>query len=190
MKKSTPRFLMAWTLQGVWVFLTMIPVLLLNQSIDSKAFGTFDYIGIPLWAIGFLIEIISDFQKSAFRKLAENKEKWIQSGLWSSSRHPNYFGEITLWVGVALCSFGGLGATPRAAFAFISPCFVALLLVGLNNMKRSNSHPCSLQIFVSGIPLLEDKADNKFGDNSDYRRYKENTPTLIPFIGRRGNAMF
>lgn len=157
MKTSRPRFLMAWTLQGVWVFFTMIPVLLLNQSIDSVAFGAFDYIGIPLWAIGFLVEIISDFQKSAFRKLAENKEKWIQSGLWSTSRHPNYFGEIILWIGVALCSFGGLGATPRAAFAFISPCFVALLLVGSINLKRFNSYQSLRRFSCLEFPYLKRK---------------------------------
>ena len=172
-KESIPRFLMAWTLQGTWVFITMLPVLILNQSTEIVNFGTYDYIGIPLWAVGFLFEVIADFQKSSFRKLIENKEKFISTGLWSISRHPNYFGEILLWIGIALSAFGGLNARPRAAFVFLSPVFVALLL-----------------IFVSGIPLLEQKADKKFGENMDYKKYKAETPVLVPLIGRRGDAMF
>lgn len=173
MKLSRPRFLMAWTMQGMWVFITMLPVLILNQSTESIGLGLFDYFGIPIWIVGFLFEVIADFQKSAFRNLVENKEKFIHTGLWSISRHPNYFGEILLWTGVALSAFGGLGARPRAAFVFASPIFVTLLL-----------------IFVSGIPLLEEKADKKYGDNDLYNKYKQTTPTLVPFIGRKGDAMF
>lgn len=172
-KKSTSRFLMAWTMQGMWVFITILPVLILNQATEKRNFGVLDYVGIPLWVVGFSFEVIADFQKSAFRKVAENKERWISSGLWSISRHPNYFGEILLWIGIALSAFGGLGMRPRAAFVFLSPVFVALLL-----------------IFVSGIPLLEQKADKKFGDNDLYRKYKETTPVLVPFIGRKGDAGF
>lgn len=173
MKLSRSRFLMAWTMQGMWVFITMLAVLILNLSSEDAVLGVYDYIGIPLWVIGFAFEVIADFQKSVFRKIIENKEKWISNGLWSISRHPNYFGEILLWIGVALCAFGGLGARPRAAFVFLSPVFVALLL-----------------IFVSGIPLLEEKADKKFGEYELYRKYKEETPVLVPFIGRKGDAMF
>jgi steroid 5-alpha reductase family enzyme len=167
------RFMMAWTLQGVWVFFTMLPVLILHQASEDVNFGVFDYIGLPTWAVGFLIEVIADFQKSAFRKLADNKEKFIHTGLWAISRHPNYFGEILLWIGVALSAFGGLSARPRASFVFISPVFVALLL-----------------IFVSGIPLLEQKADKKYGEDDAYVQYKKKTPVLVPFIGRAGDAMF
>lgn len=172
-KAYRPRFLMAWTLQGVWVFLTMLPVLMLHQAVEDVDLGVFDYIGMPVWAFGFIFEVIADFQKSAFRKLIENKEKFIHTGLWSISRHPNYFGEIVLWIGVALSAFAGLGMRPRAGLTFISPVFVALLL-----------------IFVSGIPLLEQKADKKYGDNDLYQQYKAKTPVLVPFIGRAGDAMF
>lgn len=165
---------MAWTLQGVWVFFTMLPVLMLHQASEDFTFpAILDYIGIPVWAVGYLFEVIADYQKSAFRKLVENREKFIHTGLWSISRHPNYFGEILLWLGVAFSAFGGLGMKPRASFVFISPVFVALLL-----------------IFVSGIPLLEQKADKKYGDNDMYQEYKKKTPTLVPFIGRKGDAMF
>lgn len=172
-KAFNPRFMMAWSLQGVWVFFTMLPVLMLHRASEDVAFNVLDYIGIPVWAVGYLFEVIADYQKSVFRNLSENREKFIHTGLWSISRHPNYFGEILLWIGVALCAFGGLGMKPKASFVFISPVFVALLL-----------------IFVSGIPLLEEKADKKYGDNDMYQHYKETTPTLVPFIGRKGDAMF
>jgi steroid 5-alpha reductase family enzyme len=172
-KLNNFRFMMAWTLQGVWVFLTMLPVLMLNLFPDFIPFGIYDYIGMPIWAFGFIFEVISDHQKSVFRTIAENKNRWIQNGLWSISRHPNYFGEIVLWIGVAIAAFGGLNATPRAGFVFISPIFVAFLL-----------------IFVSGIPMLEEKSDKRFGEIEEYQQYKLKTPVLVPFIGRAGNAMF
>lgn len=146
---------------------------MLNVSSSLEPLGVLDYIGIPLWAIGFLFEVVADYQKSSFRKITENKDKWIASGLWSTTRHPNYFGEIVLWFGNALIAFGGLGMKARGAFVFISPIFVTLLL-----------------IFVSGIPSLERAADQKFGKNPDYQKYKKATPVLVPFIGRRGDAMF
>jgi len=165
-KASRPQFLLSWTLQGVWVFLTLLAVLMLNVSNEDVSFGVFDYVGIPLWVVGFLLEVVADYQKSAFRKDPENRDKFIHTGLWSISRHPNYFGEIVLWTGIAISAFGGLSATPRAAFVFLSPVFVAFLI-----------------IFISGIPMLEQKADKKFGNNPDYIQYKKHTAVLVPFLG-------
>ena len=173
-KQSTTTFMMAWTMQGMWVFITMLPILILNQSISENDLGLLDFIGMNTWVIGFSIEVIADYQKTAFRKLLENHGKFISTGLWSISRHPNYFGEILLWTGIALSAFGGLsGGRPRAAFVFLSPIFVALLL-----------------IFVSGIPLLEEKANIRYGHDDAYQIYKKETPVLVPFIGRAGDAMF
>lgn len=160
-------------MQGMWVFFQLLPVLMLNLSTEVVKLGVLDYIGFPIWIFGFAFEALADYQKSAFRSITENREKFITSGLWSISRHPNYFGEILLWIGIALSAFGGLGARPRAAFVFLSPVFVTLLL-----------------IFISGIPLLEEKADKKYGDNDAYQEYKAQTPVLVPFIGRAGDAMF
>jgi steroid 5-alpha reductase family enzyme len=160
-KKSHFRFLMTWTLQGVWVFLTLLPVTVVNQSSEHLPLGIYDYIGMPIWIIGFLFEVISDHQKSVFRSNPDNKDKFISEGLWSISRHPNYFGEIMLWTGIAISAFG---ANKRFS-VFISPIFVALLL-----------------IFVSGIPMLEEKADKRFGEDESYQKYKKSTPVLVPFI--------
>ncbi|KAG5684442.1 hypothetical protein PVAND_013676 [Polypedilum vanderplanki] len=125
--------------------------------------------GFLLWIAGFIFETVADYQKFTFRSLPENKGNFMSSGLWAYSRHPNYFGEILLWLGVAISSFSG----SKSYSVFISPIFVALLL-----------------IFVSGIPALEKKADQLYANNEEYQLYKKNTPVLIPFIGRKGNAEF
>lgn len=168
-KVNNFRFLMTWTLQGVWVYITLLPILILSQEKKDESFGVLDYVGIPLWIVGFLFETVSDCQKLKFRSLAENKDKFISTGLWKYSRHPNYFGEILMWLSLSLVAFRG----SKSYYVFISPVFVALLL-----------------IFVSGIPLLEQKADQKYADSEEYQIYKKSTPVLVPFIGRAGSAMF
>ncbi|KAL7042855.1 hypothetical protein ACKWTF_001313 [Chironomus riparius] len=169
LKQNNWQFLMTWTLQGVWVFMTLLPLLIMAQKENSIKFNVLDYIGISLFIVGFLFETIADYQKFQFRLVPENKDLFINSGLWKYSRHPNYFGEILLWLSFSLIAFSG----SKSYGVFISPVFVALLL-----------------IFVSGIPLLEKRADAKFGDNEDYLIYKKNTPVLIPLIGCAGNSMF
>ncbi|XP_070492994.1 uncharacterized protein [Chironomus tepperi] len=168
-KKNNYRFFMTWTLQGVWVFLTLLPLFITSQREKIFQFKVLDYIGFTLYICGFLCETIADYQKLKFRSDSENKEKFMKSGLWKYSRHPNYFGEILLWTSFALIAFSG----SQSYGVFISPVFVALLL-----------------IFVSGIPLLEKSADAKFGNNEEYKIYKKSTPVLVPFIGRAGDAMF
>lgn len=173
-KESLLRFLTNWSLQGMWAFNSMLPILILNQSNVSVNLGVFDFIGIPLWIAGFLFEVIADYQKITWRKSIGNKNKFINIGLWTISRHPNYFGEILLWIGISLSAYGGLvNTTPRALFVFWSPISVALLL-----------------IYISGIPILEKSSDQKFGKDKEYQRYKKTTSVLIPFIGRKEDAMF
>lgn len=166
-KKDNFRFWMAWTLQGAWVFICLFPVLQVSQHPEDRKLATLDYVGIGLWTFGFLFEVVADYQKSQFRANPDNKNTFIDSGLWSISRHPNYFGEIVLWLGITLAAFSGT----QSYLVFITPIFVALLL-----------------IFVSGIPMLEQKADARFGLDEKYQQYKKSTPTLIPFIGLRGNS--
>ena len=118
-----------------------------------------------IWIIGFSVEVVSDSQKRKFRKDINNKGKFISTGLWSRSRHPNYFGEITIWVGVAIFAFSSLNGIGYVAL--ISPFFVyALLTKG------------------SGIPLLERSADKKWGSEQEYQDYKKNTPVLFPKLSK------
>lgn len=171
-KPSIVRFMSIWTLQGVWVFISILPVLINHQSRDRFDFGVLDYFGIFLWITGFSLEVIADHQKMTWQKDMKNKNKFINTGLWTVSRHPNYFGEIVSWIGIALSAFNGVSGG-SSLIGFLSPAFVAFLL-----------------ICVSGIPLLEKRADQRFGEENEYQIYKKSTPVLIPFIGRTGDARF
>ena len=161
LKPSLIRFLNVWTIQGLWVTFTMATALVAITTANHKALDIFALIGFLVWVIGFAIEVAADAQKSRFSADPPNKGKFIQSGLWARSRHPNYFGEIVLWVGVALIALPVLQGWQWVAL--ISPVFVTLLLTR-----------------VSGIPLLEKKADKKWGGQPDYEAYKKSTPVLIP----------
>ena len=160
-KPSFIRFLNVWTIQGLWVTFTMAAALVAITTTNRKELDLFALVGFLVWALGFSIEVIADSQKSRFSANPDNKGKFIQTGLWSRSRHPNYFGEIVLWIGVAVIAIPVLQGWQW--IALISPVFVTLLLTR-----------------VSGVPLLEKKADKKWGGQEDYESYKKRTPVLIP----------
>ncbi len=161
LKPSFIRFLNVWTIQGLWITFTAAAALVAITSTRRVAFDLWAIFGLLVWAAGFAIEAIADAQKSRFNADPQNKGKFIQTGLWARSRHPNYFGEITLWVGVALIAVPALQGWQWVAM--ISPVFVTLLLTR-----------------VSGIPLLEKKADQKWGGQPEYEEYKKKTPVLVP----------
>jgi steroid 5-alpha reductase family enzyme len=160
-KPSFIRFLNVWTIQGLWVTFTMAAALVAITTTTRKDMDLFAVVGFLIWAFGFTIEVVADSQKSRFSANPDNKGKFIQTGLWSRSRHPNYFGEIILWVGVAVIALPILQGWQWVAL--ISPVFVTLLLTR-----------------VSGVPLLENKADKKWAGQEDYESYKKRTPVLIP----------
>lgn len=161
LKPSFIRFLNVWTVQALWVTFTMAAALVAITTTTRKPLDGFAIAGLLIWGFGFAFEVIADLQKSRFRANPDNKGKFIQTGLWSRSRHPNYFGEIVLWVGVAVIALPVLQGWQW--IALISPVFVTLLLTR-----------------VSGIPLLEKKAEEKWGGQEDYESYKKRTPVLIP----------
>ncbi|MFX1284822.1 MAG: DUF1295 domain-containing protein [Promethearchaeota archaeon] len=160
-KESGSRFLLTWTLQGLWVSFTLAAALAAITVKQRVEFGVFGLIGLLVWIIGFGFEAVADYQKSKFRSIPENKGKFITTGLWSISRHPNYFGEILLWIGIAIIALPTLQGWRW--LTLISPIFVTLLLTK-----------------VSGIPLLEKHADEKWGGQEEYEQYKSKTPVLIP----------
>jgi steroid 5-alpha reductase family enzyme len=160
-KPSFVRFLMAWTLQGLWVFLTLAAALAAMTAASAPPLGLLGWLGAAVWAGGFAIEAVADAQKQAFRADPTNKGRFIQSGLWAWSRHPNYFGEILLWTGVALIALPALSGFQYVTL--ISPLFVYLLLTR-----------------VSGVPMLESRADERWGDEPAYQAYKARTPVLFP----------
>lgn len=155
------RFLFTWTLGGLWVLLTAAAALAAITSGRHVALDTGAYIGGAIWLVGFLFETIADRQKSTFKAKPENKGRFINKGLWTVSRHPNYFGEIILWIGVAIVAAPVLQGWQL--ITLISPMFVIFLL-------------CR----VSGIPLQEAQAKERWGDDPEYQRYVKLTPVLIP----------
>tara|TARA_B100002019_G_scaffold25944_1_gene19820 strand:- start:156 stop:995 length:840 start_codon:yes stop_codon:yes gene_type:complete len=160
-KKSFSWFFMAFTISGMWVSICAICALTgISNGIELTGIT---YIGIIIFIIGFALEIISDNQKTNFRKIEYNKDKFITTGLWKYSRHPNYLGEIVLWTGVAIISYSSLEIYQM--FTLVSPIFTYLLLVN-----------------VSGINLLEKSGDKKWGHLESYKIYKRNTPRLIGFL--------
>jgi steroid 5-alpha reductase family enzyme len=165
MRDKPLRFARFWLLQAVSVAVIMLPVSYLLDRSGAPGLGAWAVAGAAVWLGGLLIEAVADAQKSAFRSKDENRGRFIASGLWRYSRHPNYFGEILVWWGLFLYAVPFLEG---AAFAVVvGPVFITVLL-----------------LFVSGIPLLERSADDKYGDDPAYRDYKRRTSILVPLPPR------
>jgi steroid 5-alpha reductase family enzyme len=160
--KSFLRFLLAWTMQGLWVALTLGAALAAITSKAKTPLDLFAVTGWLVWLAGFTIEVLADNQKRAFRARPENKDEFIRTGLWAWSRHPNYFGEIVLWIGAAVIAFPVLHGWEYVTL--ISPVFVTILLTR-----------------ISGIPMLEAYAHEKWGGQPEYEAYKARTSALIPW---------
>lgn len=166
-KPNFARFLGVWTIQALWVTFTAAAALTAITTLARKPLDVFAGLGLGLWGVGFAIEAIADAQKRRFAADPANRGKFIQTGLWARSRHPNYFGEILLWVGVAVIALPVLQGWQLVAL--LSPIFVLLLLTR-----------------VSGVPLLERKADARWGGQAAYEAYKAGTPVLVPrLFGRK-----
>lgn len=159
-KVSFPTFFMTWTLQGAWVFITASAALGALTSSVATELGFVFYLGLALWLIGFVIEVVADQQKTAFRADPANANAFITTGLWAWSRHPNYFGEITLWVGVAIMALPALQG--NQLFLMLSPLWVIFLLTA-----------------VSGIRMLENRGRKQWGDDPEYQAYVNKTPALM-----------
>lgn len=164
-KPSFIRFLSVWTLQALWVTFTGAAALAALTSGTRKALDAWAIGGFVVWILGFAIEAAADAQKRRFGANPDNRGRFIQAGLWSRSRHPNYFGEIVLWTGIAIIALPVLQGWQWVTLA--SPLFVALLLLR-----------------ISGVPLLEKKADLRWGGEESYEAYKRATPVLIPRLRR------
>ena len=164
-KKSLVRFVGVWTIQGLWVVLTMGCALVILTNTESLSFGPLFLVGAGMWVVGFVIEVIADNQKNAFKADPDNKGKFINVGLWTWSQHPNYFGEMLLWTGVAVIALPILSGWTWVAL--ISPVFVFLLLTK-----------------VSGIPMLDRMAQERWGEDAAYQTYKKNTSKLFPLPPR------
>ena len=160
-KVSSSRFFVAWTLQGAWVVMTSCAALTAILSAEQTAVGVIYVMGAVMWVAGFVIEVMADRQKSRFRADPANAGRFINVGLWARSRHPNYFGEILLWAGIAMMAIPYLSGTQWVVM--LSPLFVYALLTR-----------------ISGIPTLARRGQQLWGDDPTYQAYVANTPRLLP----------
>ena len=162
--RGNPKmFFIYWTVQGVWVWMTLWPTLILNTSDNDFDLTWKDYLGWSLWLVGFVLQVVADQQKSQFRANAANKGKWISAGLWSQCRHPNYLGEILMWSSLFLPASSVMSG--RQYWSVISPLSVVYLLTQ-----------------ISGIPLLEKQGLKRWGHLAEYQKYRHNTAVLVPYL--------
>jgi steroid 5-alpha reductase family enzyme len=159
-RENFRKFGTFWVGQAITVWVLLIPSLMAFRApADVSQLAS---IGCVVWLLGFVIETTADFQKYAFSQNSANKDKWIESGIWRYSRHPNYFGEILVWVGVYIVTLAALDI-PQSLIGLVSPLTIIALL-----------------LFVSGIPPLEKAADKRWGELPAYKTYKRRTSTLVP----------
>lgn len=166
MKYDFLQYFMTWTIQGLWVSLTAAAAFAIITAEVRVDFGLIGFLGLAIWLVGISIEALADHQKSKFKADPANQGAFISTGLWAWSRHPNYFGEILLWSGVAILAVPVLSGWRWAVL--ISPLFVFMLLTK-----------------VSGIPMLRKRADERWGDDPEYQAYLKRTSLLVPLPPKR-----
>jgi steroid 5-alpha reductase family enzyme len=160
-KRRWPRFLGVWTMQGVWITLTAAAAWVAISVGERTPIDAWAVAGVALWLLGLGLEVVADEQKRRFKADPSRSGIFITTGLWAVSRHPNYLGEIMLWAGVALVAVPTLVGWQW--LALVSPVFVAVLLLR-----------------VSGVPLLEARARERWGGQPEFERYIRDTPVLVP----------
>ena len=158
---SFTQLLMTWTLSAAWVFIQSLSALVALTVITSVEMGLIGWFGLALWIFGFGFEVLADHQKTKFKADPANEGKFITGGLWDVSRHPNYFGEIVLWLGITVMAIPVMSGLQFVSL--ISPVFGFLLIY-----------------YVSGVRMLEARSDKKWGNNPEYQEYKRNTPVFFP----------
>jgi steroid 5-alpha reductase family enzyme len=152
-----PRsYLQVYILQGILLFMIVLPTLVINKNLSSP-FGLLDVLGLIVWVIGFFFESVGDKQLAVFIKNPENKGKLMREGLWKYTRHPNYFGEVTMWWGIWIISL----SVDMVWFSVLGPLTITVLILK-----------------ISGIPMLE----IKMKENPDFADYEKKTNKFIPLF--------
>lgn len=165
MRGDFVKFGKFWLAQAITVWVMLLPSVLAFAA--QPRFTLVSTLGILVWIVGLGCESVADFQKLAFSKNPVNRGRWITSGIWRYSRHPNYFGEVLVWVGVYLYVVSSLPLL-QALVGLVSPLFISILL-----------------LFVSGIPILERSADKRWGKLDAYQSYKRRTSILVPWLSTK-----
>ncbi len=162
-KVSRSKFFMSWTLQGMWVVFCATCIWTAILSPTGVKLSVLSLSGGLIFLLGFFIETLADYQKTKFKNASQfhKESRFISHGLWRYSRHPNYFGEVMVWLGLSIMAYPSLNGVQY--MTLIAPLFTYLLLR-----------------YVSGVPILEERADKKWGHLESYKTYKKNTPVLFP----------
>lgn len=161
-RENFKKFATFWFFQAISVWVIMLPtIVLLTKTVTIKLFPI-TIVGFFVWLAGLTLETTADWQQYTFKSKPANKNKWIQTGVWRYSRHPNYFGEMLCWWGIYLLAWSYLAYLQK--LTIFGPLYITFIL-----------------LFVSGIPPLEKRHEQKYGQNPDYRQYKKNTSALIPW---------
>lgn len=162
-----------WTSQGVWCYLQAQAILCLHHksSLDHpEPLGTpSDYAGLIIWAVGLIIETTADLQKLDYVRRNPDRatRKWIDEGLWSYSKHPNFFGETLVWVGLSLfCLSGVASTTEELARLLFAPVFSATFLM------------------QTTVPWLDILAREKYRNDEAYSKYSREVSSYVPLPRR------
>ncbi|PWN93882.1 DUF1295-domain-containing protein [Acaromyces ingoldii] len=179
-KQSPPKFFGAWMMQATWISLTALPIFMLNAlpARSLPALGLLDAGALLVWSAGWGLEVVADRTKSAWRAerdAGKHSEKFLTRGVWSWSRHPNYFGEVSLWTGQALLALPTLLKSRPTLLGPWAP-YAALASPALEY---------GLIRYISGVPMLEEGMDKKLKDDPAYKKYKDEVPCFVPFIGSK-----
>ncbi|TFH29343.1 MAG: DUF1295 domain-containing protein, partial [Promethearchaeota archaeon] len=161
-KRWAPRenlnaFFKIFIFQGIVIYIVNLSASFTIIQSEQSQFTVVSGFGLAIWMIGFYFEVVGDKQLKIFISNFENKGKIIQTGLWKYTRHPNYFGEATMWWGLFIFSLPI--SFPLSLFTIISPIWITFFLLR-----------------VSGVPLLE----KRYEGNPEYELYKKRTSKFFP----------
>lgn len=156
------RFFYYWTMQAIWVYVSLLPTLILNSETQDRPLSLKDYVGWLMWISGFLMEVVADWQKARFRNNPNNSGQFISTGLWKYSRHPNYLGEVLMSFGLYISASSIMHGYEY--LSVISPILITYLLAKIST------------------PMLERAANKRWALDPAYQIYAEKTPALFPFV--------
>ncbi len=157
-----PRaFFQVFMLQGALMLVIAYPIILINAN-STPGLRFLDFLGLLVWLTGFYFEAVGDKQLAQFKQDPANKGHIIKTGLWKYSRHPNYFGEATMWWGIFILAL----SVPQGWTGIISPLTITGML-----------------LFVSGVPMLE----KKYQDNKEFQAYARVTSKFFPWFPKKTN---
>lgn len=152
-------YFQVFLLQGALIMIVSLPLLGVNSG-NSSTLNFLDYIGLLIWLIGFIFEAFGDYQLARFKSNPKNEGKVLNTGLWKYTRHPNYFGDASVWVAYALFSISAGGY-----WQIIGSIIMVFLIVK-----------------VSGVALLEETIKDR---KPEYQNYIEKTNSFFPWFPKK-----